>query len=119
TGHIDHDFRLRTLALEFLADEFPQFVDRKFRSVDDQVGHGANRRELLPLGEDAPADRLVSAARMPPPGLAEAAHDRGVIGFQDHQPRLQEAPDPAVDLGEALEALAFTNVDYQSGGANA
>src|ERR1022692_1479009 len=52
-GDVDLNRRLIALPAEPFLDKIAQLVDRKPGGVDDQVRHGANRRQLLAFALDA------------------------------------------------------------------
>src|SRR5665811_280107 len=71
TCHINQNLRFLVLAAELLADEIPEFVDREFRGINDEVGHRPDGSQLGPLGADALGNRSSRPQRMRPAGLAK------------------------------------------------
>src|SRR5581483_5297832 len=95
-GDVNEDLRFLALALELLLDETAQVVHVEFRSVNDQIGEGADGREHFALPKDTLADGLFAGAEwMRPARFAEPAHQRLVIGFEEEQPRIQARADTA------------------------
>ena len=51
--------------------------------------------------------------RMRTPRLAEAAHQRFVVGFEKQQPRIDAAPDLPEDSRELPQSRPFAHIDHQ------
>src|SRR5581483_2599044 len=111
-GNVHHDLRLLALPAKLLADELAQLVDRELRGVDDQIGHRADRRQLPALGQDTPANRLILAQRVGPARLAEAPQNRLVVRLQKYKLGSDLMPDMRINIGKALQTLAFPDIHY-------
>ncbi len=61
--------------------------------------------------------REFGAERMRTARLAEAAHQRGVVGFEENKPGADLAADAPEQRREALQRLAFANVHHDGGAA--
>src|SRR5579885_607797 len=80
---VDHDLRSLALSAEPFPDEFPKLMNREFRGIDDQVGHGPDWSEFGAFRVDALKDGPVGSEWMRPPRFAEAASDHFLIRFEE------------------------------------
>src|ERR1035438_1009477 len=118
-GDVDLNGRLIALPAETLTDKIAQLVDGEPGGIDDQVRHGANRRQLRALALDAAGDGFARAQRVRPPRLAEAADDGVVVRLQKDEPRGYRFLDAGEDLGKRLQPGALANIHHQGCRLNA
>src|ERR1022692_3069063 len=112
-GDVDLNGRLIALPAETLTDKIAQLVDGEPGGVDDQVRHGADRRQLRAFALDAAGDGLIRTQRMRPAGLTEAADDGVVVRLQKEEPRGHRFADAGEDFGKHLQPGALANIHHQ------
>ena len=61
-----------------------QLVHIELRSVDDQIGEGANLPQVAALGRQRGFHRRIDAQRMWPAGLAITPQQDGIRSFQEN-----------------------------------
>src|ERR1019366_8825676 len=118
-GDVDLNGRLIALPAEPLTDKIAQLVDGEPGGIDDQVRHGANRRQLRAFALNAVGDGFTRAQRVRPPRLAEAADDGVIVRLQKDEPRGYRFLDAGEDLGEHLQPGALANIHHQGCRLNA
>ena len=99
--------------MKLVGDQVAQFVDVQLRRVDDVIRKSADGAKLIALDFNAFGDRKIGTQWMRTPGLAEAAHQRGVIRLQKYQAGPDIALNPPEDRRKTLQRFTFANVDDQ------
>src|SRR5437763_12714612 len=108
------------LSLFFLEQSngvLPQFVNGELRSIEDMVGHGANRSEPLPLRSDRFKHRQIGIEWMWSPGLTEPSNQYGIGGFQkpERECKLPVTLQFFKNNRKFAQCLAFANIDDHRG----
>src|SRR5205823_945588 len=91
-----------------------ELVHGHVRGIHDAIGHLAHRGQRLALCADAVEHVAVGGQRMPPPRLAVAAHERLLVGLEEHDFHDVAALAQGDQRVEAVtEVLTFPDVDAE------
>ena len=103
------------LGAEAGLDVRTQLVNVEVRCVDEDVGHVADGVENLALFDDGAGDGLHAAQWVRASGLRVAADEDGVLRVEKNDRRRDELFDDFENVREAVEGLAFADVDDDGG----
>src|SRR6185369_17456761 len=107
--------RLGRLRLKCLVNMRPQLMNIELGCIQYNVCDSPDRSQSASLAGQRFLHRVIGPEWMRPPRLAITAEQDVILRFQKYQRRVVFASQFSKDCRELLQALAFTDIHYESG----